>query len=68
MNDREPVAFLIDEVGFRKKGKYSACVGRQYLGSIGKQDNGQVAVVGGLSQGVHYCPIVATVYARKLGG
>ena len=62
MNDREPVAFLIDEVGFRKKGKHSACVGRQYLGSIGKQDNGQVAVVGGLSQGVHYCPIVAELF------
>ena len=53
----QEVALLIDEVGFRKKGKHSACVGRQYLGCIGKQDNGQVAVVAGLSQGRHYCPI-----------
>lgn len=34
----------VDEVGFPKKGKSSACVGRQWLGCIGKQDNGQVAV------------------------
>ncbi|MCH7409819.1 transposase, partial [Belliella sp. DSM 111904] len=32
-------ALLIDEVGFRKKGRHSACVGRQYLGCLGKQDN-----------------------------
>lgn len=53
----QEVALLIDEVGFRKKGNYSACVGRQYLGCIGKQDNGQVAVVAGLSQDRHYCPV-----------
>lgn len=53
----QEVALLFDEVGFRKKGKHSACVGRQYLGCIGKHDNGQVAVVAGLSQGKHYCPV-----------
>ena len=65
---------MIDEVGFRKKGKHSACVGRQYLGCIGKQDNGQVAVVAGLSQGRHYpkgMPLAlpdrwATFYAGEL--
>jgi SRSO17 transposase len=65
MNRQEAIGFLIDEVGFRKKGKHSACVGRQYLGSIGKHDNGQVAVVGGLSQGVHYCPVVAELFMPK---
>jgi SRSO17 transposase len=35
---------IVDEVGFPKKGKKSACVGRQWLGCLGKQDNGQVAV------------------------
>lgn len=59
--DKE-VGFLIDEVGFRKKGKHSACIGRQYLGCIGKQDNGQVAVVAGLTQGRHYCPINLQLY------
>jgi len=53
----QEVALLFDEVGFRKKGKHSACVGRQYLGCIGKHDNGQVAVVAGLSQDRHYCPV-----------
>ncbi|MEQ8554319.1 MAG: IS701 family transposase, partial [Cyclobacteriaceae bacterium] len=55
--DQGEVGLLIDEVGFRKKGKSSACVGRQYLGGIGKHDNGQVAVVAGLSQDRHYCPV-----------
>ena len=50
----QEVALLIDEVGFRKKGKHSACVSRQYPDCIGKQDNGQVAVVAGLPQGRHY--------------
>ena len=56
---------LIDEVGFRKKGKYSACVARQYLGCIGKHDNGQVAVVAGLSSGKHYCPIDVNLFMPK---
>lgn len=65
MNGQEAVGLLIDEVGFRKKGKHSACVGRQYIGSIGKHDNGQVAVVGVLSQGIHYCPITAELFMPK---
>ncbi|MEM6806540.1 MAG: IS701 family transposase [Bacteroidota bacterium] len=58
----EEVALLVDEVGFRKKGKHSACVGRQYLGCIGKHDNGQVAVVAGLSQDRHYCPVAVELF------
>lgn len=54
---KAPVALLIDEVGFRKKGDMSACVSRQYLGCIGKVDNGQVAVGGGLSQAGQFVPI-----------
>jgi SRSO17 transposase len=61
-DSQKPVALLIDEVGFRKKGKNSACVGRQYLGCIGKNDNGQVAVVAGLSQDEFYCPITAELF------
>lgn len=63
--DKDDVALLNDEVGFRKKGKYSACVGRQYLGCIGKHDNGQVAVVGGLSAGNNYCPISVDLFMPK---
>ncbi len=51
------VALLIDELGFRKKGKMSACVSRQYLGCIGKVDNGQVAVCAELCQQDIFTPI-----------
>ena len=54
---KQPVALLFDEVGIRKKGKMSACVARQYLGCIGKVDNGQVAVCAGLAQGQNFTPI-----------
>jgi SRSO17 transposase len=42
---------VIDEEGHEKKGKHSVGVGRQYLGSIGKVDNGQVSVFAALNQG-----------------
>jgi SRSO17 transposase len=41
---------ILDESGHRKRGKKSVGVARQYLGSIGKVDNGQVAVFAALSQ------------------
>jgi SRSO17 transposase len=42
---------VIDEEGHVKKGKHSVGVARQYLGSIGKVDNGQVSVFAALNQG-----------------
>lgn len=42
---------VIDEEGHVKKGKHSVGVSRQYLGSIGKVDNGQVSVFAALNQG-----------------
>lgn len=62
---KEPIGLLIDEVGFRKKGKMSACVIRQYLGCIGKVDNGQVAVAAGLSQGRDYVPVDMRLFMPK---
>jgi len=47
----EPVGLIIDESGHRKQGKKSVGVARQYLGSVGKVDNGQVGVFAALSQG-----------------
>lgn len=41
--------FVVDESGFAKKGDESAGVARQWLGSLGKTDNGQVGVFGGLA-------------------
>lgn len=50
----DEVGLILDEVGFKKKGSKSACVGRQWLGSIGKQDNGQVSVAAVLCKGELY--------------
>ena len=47
----ERTGLLIDESGWRKAGKRSVGVARQYLGSLGKVDNGQVAVFASLVQG-----------------
>lgn len=55
--NKKKIYILIDEVGFRKKGENSACVGRQYLGCIGKHDNGQVGVVAALNSEDFYVPV-----------
>lgn len=47
----ELTGLILDESGHRKSGRKSVGVARQYLGSIGKVDNGQVAVFAALSQG-----------------
>lgn len=62
---RDRIYLIIDEVGFRKKGKHSACVGQQYLGCIGKNDNGQVAVSAALSAGDLYCPVEMELFMPK---
>ena len=38
------ITVVIDETGDRKKGKKTDYVARQYLGSVGKIDNGLVSV------------------------
>ncbi|KAA1246323.1 transposase [Aquimarina sp. RZ0] len=43
----------------------SACVSRQYLGCIGKTDNGQIAVAAGLSQSEYYTPIDMRLFMPK---
>ena len=48
MPQKKLVGLHIDETGVRKKGSDSVGVGRQYLGNIGKVDNGQVAVCAAL--------------------
>ena len=40
----EPDAWVIDDTGFVKDGDASACVARQYSGTLGKVGNCQVAV------------------------
>ena len=59
------ITVVIDETGDRKKGKKTDYVARQYLGSIGKIDNGVVSVN---SYGV-YCditfPLIVKVFKPK---
>ncbi len=43
MKDQE-ITLVIDETGDRNKGKKTDYVARQYLGSVGKVDNGIVSV------------------------
>jgi SRSO17 transposase len=45
---------ILDECGIPKKGDESAGVGRQWLGSLGKVDNGQVGVFAALARGSRY--------------
>ena len=52
-------ALIIDESGWKKQGRNSVGVARQYLGSEGKVDNAQVVVLGVLSK-AHYASIIAS--------
>lgn len=53
---------VIDETGDRKWGSKTAHVGRQYLGSIGKTDNGVVSVHSLWADEQHYYPIEFAPY------
>ena len=61
----ELAGLIIDESGHRKSGKKSVGVARQYLGSIGKVDNGQVAVFAALSQGDDVAMVDTRLYLPK---
>ena len=60
-NERN-ACLLIDESGFAKQGKRSVGVCRQWLGRLGKVDNGQVAVFGALANGQYVAPVDVRLY------
>jgi SRSO17 transposase len=60
--NEEKTGLLIDESGWKKQGKKSVGVARQYLGSLGKADNGQVGVFLSLVQGDKAALIDARLY------
>jgi len=59
---------ILDDTGDRKSGKHTAHVGRQYLGSMGKIDNGIVVVSTLWADEERYYPLHAEPYtpARRL--
>ena len=60
-HDRQ-AGLLIDESGFVKQGRESVGVKRQWLGRLGKVDNGQVAVFGALARDRFVAPIDVRLY------
>lgn len=53
---------IIDDSGHRKSGKSTDGIGRQYIGEIGKTDNGVVVVTTHLYDGVKSLPLDAELY------
>lgn len=59
------IFLIIDETGDKKKGRKTDYVSRQYLGKLGKIDNGIVAVTAwGLITGITF-PVIFEVYKPK---
>src|SRR5215207_6369827 len=56
---------VIDETGDRKWGRKTAHVGRQYLGSIGKVDNGVVSVTSLWADARVYYPLAVEPFTPK---
>jgi SRSO17 transposase len=65
IGDGSDAALIIDESGFAKQGKMSVGASRQYLGRLGKVDNGQVAVFGVLAEGRFATAIDTRLYLPK---
>ena len=62
LGDHRNACLLIDESGFEKQGKRSVGVSRQWLGRLGKVDNGQVAVFGALANGQYVASFDVRLY------
>jgi SRSO17 transposase len=62
LGDPQHTGLLIDESGFAKQGKNSVGVSRQWLGRLGKVDNGQVAVFGVLAKNHYAVPVDVKLY------
>jgi SRSO17 transposase len=58
-------ALYIDESGIAKKGNMSVGVRRQWLGRLGKVDNGQVAVFAALGCREHVVPVDVRLFLPK---
>ena len=65
IGDPEHSGLLIDESSFAKQGSMSVGVSRQWLGRLGKVDNGQVAVFGVLAKDRFAVPVDVRLYLPK---
>jgi SRSO17 transposase len=65
LGHRKEACLLLDESGFAKQGKKSVGVARQWLGRLGKVDNGQVGVFGVLCRGTRAALVDARLYLPK---
>jgi SRSO17 transposase len=57
-------ALIIDDSGHRKSGNFTDGVGRQYIGQIGKTDNGNVVVTSHIYDGVRSWPLDIELYKK----
>ena len=55
-------SLIVDDSGHRKSGNFTAGVGRQYIGEIGKTDNGNVIVTTHLYDGNKSLPLDIELY------
>lgn len=55
-------SLIVDDSGHRKSGNFTCKVGRQYIGEIGKTDNGVVVVTTHLYDGVKSLPLDIELY------
>lgn len=58
-------SLIIDDSGHRKSGNFTYGVGRQYIGEIGKTDNGNVVVTSHLYDGKKSLPIDIELYQHS---
>lgn len=58
----QAVYWIVDDTGFRKKGRHSVGVARQYCGELGKQDHCQVAVSVSLATAAASVPVAWRLY------
>ncbi|WP_373538654.1 IS701 family transposase [Chamaesiphon sp.] len=57
-------ALIVDDSGHRKSGNFTDGVGRQYIGEIGKTDNGIVVVTTHLYDGTKSLPLDLEIYRK----
>ena len=57
-------SLIVDDSGHRKSGNFTDCVGRQYIGEIGKTDNGNVIVTTHLYDGIRSFPLDVELYEK----